>query len=71
MVLSACVAWCEYEDFEGPADVARPATPVPAAPPLPLAAIPLPDGMFAPLAVHPVGGGPGGAPGGVPHGLFG
>ena len=47
MVLSSCVAWCEYEDFE---DF---------------------DGMLAPLAVHPVGGGPGGAPGGVPHGLFG
>ena len=95
-MLSSCVAWCEYEDFEqsdsvidsvyekkletvlrwwrrvqDPADViARPATPVPAAPPLPLAAIPLPDGMLAPLAVHPVGGGPGGAPGGVPHGLL-
>ena len=54
--------------FLKPADViARPATPVPVAPLLPLAAIPLPDGMLAPLAVHPVGGGPGGAPGGVPH----
>ena len=61
--------WRRVQD---PADViARPATPVPVAPLLPLAAIPLPDGMLAPLAVHPVGGGPGGAPGGVPHGLFG
>ena len=61
--------WRRVQD---PADViARPATPVPVAPLLPLAAIPLPDGMLAPLAVHPVGGGPGGAPGGMPHGLFG
>ena len=67
----AVLRW--WRRVKDPADViARPATPAAAGPPpLPLAAIPLPDGMFAPLAAHPVGGGPGVVPGGVPHGLFG
>ena len=75
MVLSSCVAWCEYEGFEivlrhlrraDPADVlaGQGATPDPRVPPLPqlpIAAIPLTDGMAAPLAAF----------GAVPVGLFG
>ena len=63
---SSCVAWCEYEDFELPADVlagqgAPPDPGLPLLPPLPIAAIPLRDGMAAPLAAFVA----------VPVGLFG